>query len=107
MYFHMMEHCLLPKLLHLNTTEDPYHDPENDEWRVPKMIRERGLPPSYIVHGDVDRAVGVEQADETVGVMVGLGMEVVYERLRDVDHIFDSAESVRLEEMYDFMMKHV
>lgn len=51
--------------------------------------------------------MGVEQADEVVGAMVGLGMEVVYERVRGVNHQFDLDEVVELPAMYEFMIKHL
>ncbi|KAK1086496.1 hypothetical protein LTR48_003507 [Friedmanniomyces endolithicus] len=79
----------------------------DDNWRVAKKIYEYGLPPAYVVHGDADTAVGVDQADEVVGVMVGCGMEVVYERLRGVNHLFDKEESVGMEQMYEWMMKRL
>jgi len=32
---------------------------------------------------------------------------VEYERLHGTNHLFDKEESVTLEKMYDFMMKHL
>lgn len=39
--------------------------------------------------------------------MLGLGLEVKYERLHDVDHLFDRDEKVELKGMYEFMLKHL
>ncbi|KAK5130253.1 hypothetical protein LTR08_002254 [Meristemomyces frigidus] len=100
MYFYMMQEANLASLLHLTSATA-------DEWRVAKSISKCGLPPTYIVHGDADRAVGVEQADEVVGVMVGVGVEVVYERLRGLDHLFDHKAEFEMEGMYEFMLKHL
>ena len=100
MYFHMMEGANLASLLHFT--------PETqDHWRIAKQISTHGLPPSYIVSGDSDLAVGVEQSDEVVGVMVGLGMEVDYERLKGEDHLFDHDKKFEMEAMYKFMLKHL
>ncbi|KAK3618455.1 hypothetical protein LTR56_024632 [Elasticomyces elasticus] len=99
MYTYMLQEANLASLLKVK--------PGDDTWRVAKKIYERGLPPTYVVHGDADTAVGVDQADEVVGVMVGLGMPVVYERLHGVEHLFDKKEDVMLEKMYEWMMKQL
>ncbi|TKA75652.1 hypothetical protein B0A55_05004 [Friedmanniomyces simplex] len=99
MYMYMLQEANLASLLKVKAVDDT--------WRVAKKIYERGLPPAYVVHGDADSAVGVDQADEVVGVMVGCGSEVVYERLHGVNHLFDKEESVTLEKMYEWMMKHL
>lgn len=108
MYNYMLDRANLADLLHFDLKSDPQHNPSNDKWRIAKQIAEHRLPPTYIVHGIVDRDVGVEQADEVVGVMVGEGLEVVYERLKGKDHVFDVVDpSEKLEGMYAFMHKHV
>lgn len=99
MYMYMLQEANLASLLRVK--------PGDDTFRIGKQIYEHRLPPSYIVHGDADSAVGVEQADEVVGVMLGCGLEVEYERLHGINHLFDKEESVGLEKMYEFMMKHV
>ena len=99
LYFYMLQEANLASLLHMK--------PGDDTYRIAKKVYERRLPPTYVVHGDDDHAVGVEQADEVVGVMVGLGMEVEYERLHGVDHLFDREERYDLANMYKFMTKHL
>ncbi|KAK0270681.1 hypothetical protein LTR35_013963 [Friedmanniomyces endolithicus] len=99
MYMYMLQEANLGSLLEVKAGDD--------NWRVAKKVYECGLPPAYVVHGDADTAVGVDQADEVVGVMVGCGTEVVYERLRGVNHLFDKEESVGMEKMYEWMMKHL
>ncbi|KAF2766831.1 alpha/beta-hydrolase [Teratosphaeria nubilosa] len=103
MYFYMMQEANLAELLRIK--------PGDDTFRVAKKIYERGLPPCYVVHGDADSAVGVEQADEVVGVIYGLrkerGLEVEYERMRGVNHLFDREEKVEMKGMYEFMMRHL
>jgi acetyl esterase/lipase len=107
MYSYMLSNANLAELLHFDTDSHPQHNPSNDKWRIPKQIATRRLPPTYIVHGAADHAVGVEQADEVVGVMVGQGLEVKYERLGGKDHLFDVNPSETLQAMYEFMHKYV
>lgn len=108
MYNYMLDRANLADLLHFDLKFDPQHNSANDKWRIAKQIAEHRLPPTYIVHGTVDRDVGVEQADEIVGVMVGEGLEVVYKRLRGKDHVFDVVDpGEKLESMYAFMHKYV
>lgn len=99
LYFWMQQEGILKDLLHIK--------PDDDTFIISKQIYAHGLPPTYVVHGDVDTAVGVEQSDEVVGIMVGLGLEVEYERLHGVDHLFDIKEEVQLERMYNFFQKHI
>jgi acetyl esterase/lipase len=99
MYGYMLKSANLAELLGVKKGDD--------SWRVARKVYQRGLPPAYIVHGDADTAVGVEQADEVVGVMVGLRTEVTYERLHGVEHLFDKDEKVGMEKMYDWLMKNL
>ncbi|KAI7607390.1 hypothetical protein KC319_g21282 [Hortaea werneckii] len=99
MYFYMMQEANLAELLRIK--------PGDDTYRIAKQIYRRRLPPAYCVHGDADRAVGVEQCDEVVGIMYGLDMDVRYERLHGLDHLFDRDAAFELEGMYEYMMKHV
>lgn len=108
MYSYMLAHANLAELLHFETKEAPQHSSSNDKWRVARQIAKQRLPPAYIVHGTADLDVGVEQADEVVGVMVGEGLEVKYERLEGKDHLFDVKDpSEKLLAMYEFMHKYV
>jgi acetyl esterase/lipase len=107
MYSYMLSRANLADLLHFHTKPDPQHDRSNDTWRIAKQIESRRLPSTYIVHGTADSAVGVEQADEVVGAMLGEGLEVKYERLSGKEHVFDKDPREKLESMYEFMHKHV
>ncbi|KXL50338.1 hypothetical protein M433DRAFT_433578 [Acidomyces richmondensis BFW] len=99
LYFYMLQECNYASLLGMKAGDSI--------WRVARNVYERRLPPAYVVHGDADTAVGVEQSDEVVGVMVGCGLPVQYERLHGVQHLFDRDESVGLEKMYEFMMEYL
>lgn len=108
MYSYMLAHANLAELLHFDTKDNPQHNSSNDKWRVARQIAKQRLPPAYVVHGTADLDVGVEQADEVVGVMVGEGLEVKYERLEGKEHLFDAKDpSEKLESMYEFMHKYV
>jgi dipeptidyl aminopeptidase/acylaminoacyl peptidase len=78
-----------------------------DEFRIARSIFQCGLPPTYIVHPDGDKDVGVDQSDEVAGVMVGLKMEVCYKRVHGLSHFFDLDDQVQLEDMYEFLLKHL
>lgn len=53
------------------------------------------------------QAVGVEQADEVVGAMLGNGIEVKYERPHGKDHFLDTGDDYENEAFYSFMLKHL
>lgn len=54
-----------------------------------------------------DTAVGVEQADEVVGAMLGCGIEVEYERPPGKDHFLDAGPEYENEVLWAFMRKHL
>ncbi len=82
-YVYMMHAANLADLLAVPSAESA------ELYRVSRNIYKRHLPPAYIVHGDADSAVGVEQSDEVVGAMLGCGLEVKYERIHGKDHFLD------------------
>ncbi|KAL3455010.1 Alpha/Beta hydrolase protein [Aspergillus heterothallicus] len=103
MYSYMLRTATLAPLLHLSAGDMNGAEP----YRVSRNIQERGLPPAYIIHGDADSAVGVEQADEVVGAMVGCGFVVEYERVPGKDHVFDYEEGYENERLYEFVMRYL
>ena len=80
---------------------------EAEPFRISRCVHRHSLPPAYFLHGDADSAVGVEQADEVVGAMLGLGIEVKYERPHGKDHFLDTGADYDNEDMYSFMLKHI
>lgn len=106
MYYYMMQEAILADLLGVREPDV--------QFRIAKALAERGiekgvegLPPIYIVHGDADKFVGVEQADEVVQVLKDMGAVVEYERLSGLDHLFDKEEKVNLDGMYAFLKKYI
>ncbi|KAI7972920.1 hypothetical protein EIK77_000807 [Talaromyces pinophilus] len=76
-------------------------------YRVSRRIHDHGLPPAYVLHGDADTAVGVEQSDEVVGAMLGLGLTVQYERPHGKDHFLDDGDDYENSELYSFVMRYL
>jgi hypothetical protein len=102
-YFWMMQSANLARLLKVPAERGEHQD----RWRISRQIRKHSLPPTYAVHGDADRFVGVEQCDEVVGVMFAEGTVFKYDRRHDIDHMFDTQEGTDLSGMYEFMMQHL
>ncbi|CZT18615.1 uncharacterized protein RCC_04459 [Ramularia collo-cygni] len=101
MYVRMMHDANLAKLWHVP------EGPEANAWRLSRQIYAKRSCPAYILHGDADSAVGVEQADEVVGAMLGCGVEVVYERTHGEDHFLDTGAEYGNEALYAFLLKHM
>ena len=76
-------------------------------YRISRNIQKYRLPPAYVIHGDMDTAVGVEQADEVVGAMLGCGLTVEYERPHGKDHFLDNGDDYENPAMYAFMKKYL
>lgn len=102
MYVYMLRAANLAELWHL-----PDEESAAARYRISRRIREYRLPPAYVVHGDADTAVGVEQADEVVGAMLGCGVPVEYERPSGKDHFLDNADDYENDAMYAFIKKYL
>lgn len=103
MYVRMMADASLPALLGIEGLDVE----EKGRWRVSRNVLERGLPAMYVLHGDGDEAVGVEQADEVVGAALGCGVEVVYERVHGANHFLDVGETYENERMYAWLVEQL
>ncbi|KAL2820115.1 Alpha/Beta hydrolase protein [Aspergillus granulosus] len=103
MYGYMLRTATLAQLWGLPADNSEAAAP----YRISRNIQKHGLPPVYIIHGDADTAVGVEQADEVVGAMVGCGLTVEYERVNRADHLFDNEEGYENARLYEFIMRHL
>ncbi|KAK3701471.1 hypothetical protein LTR37_015445 [Vermiconidia calcicola] len=101
MYSRMLDAANLAELLGIS-------DPKvAAPFRISRCVYQHRLPPAYIVHGDADSAVGVEQADEVVGAMLGCGIEVQYERSHGKDHFLDTGADYENDAFFSFMLKHL
>ena len=101
LYYYMLQEAILPDLLGIQDGDEKYV--------VAKAVvnhGKEGLPPIYVVHGDADQLVGVEQADEVAQALESVGAVYEYDRLRGLDHLFDRDEAVELGEMYAFMKRY-
>ncbi|KAJ5693388.1 hypothetical protein N7462_002811 [Penicillium macrosclerotiorum] len=76
-------------------------------YRISRRIHDYGLPPAYILHGDADSAVGVEQSDEVAGAMMGCGLTVQYERPHGEDHFLDNEDGYENKALYEFMLRYL
>lgn len=101
MYIRMQHDANLAKLWSVPGGE------EANKFRLSRQIYGRGCSPAYFLMGDADTAVGVEQADEVVGAMVGCGIEVQYERVHGKDHFLDAGPVYENEAFFTFLLKHV
>lgn len=100
MYDYMLQEVILPELWDVK--------PGDDEMIIKLAIKKKGtFPPIYVVHGDADTRVGVEQADEVVEALKEIGTDVKYERLPGLDHLFDVDPKYKLEEMYEWLYTHM
>jgi acetyl esterase/lipase len=100
MYHYMMQEAILADLLDVKTGDDKFI--------IKNAIRKAGkFVPCFIVHGNADRFVGVEQADEVVEALKDIGADCEYERLSGLDHLFDRDDKVQMENLYAFMAKYI
>ena len=100
MYDYMLQEANLARLWDVQ--------PGDDRLIVPLAIRKKGaFRPCYVVHGDGDIRVGVEQADEAVEALKAVGCEVVYERPVGLEHTFDADPKYTMSDMYAFLYKHM
>ncbi|KAJ3720305.1 Alpha/Beta hydrolase protein [Lentinula raphanica] len=64
---------------------------------------EPDLPPTYIVHGDKDLKVPVEQSRDVVKALEDLKQRYEYEEIPDLDHLFDREPDCQMGKMYAFI----
>ena len=76
-------------------------------YRISRRIHEFGLPPTYLLHGDADTAVGVEQGDEVAGALLGCGGVLEYERPHGEDHFLDNGDDYQNDRLYEFVMRYL
>lgn len=101
MYVRMMHDANLARLWHVPEGEAA------DKFRLSRQVYGRRCCPTYVLHGDADSCVGVEQGDEIVGALLGCGIEVEYERPHGKDHFLDTGDEYANEKFWEFMWKHL
>jgi acetyl esterase/lipase len=102
MYVYMLRTASLAQLWGIGGDESA-----TAPYRVSRRIHKHRLPPTYILHGDADTAVGVEQSDEVAGAIMGCGLTVEYERPHGEDHFLDNGDDYQNKPLYDFMMRYL
>jgi dipeptidyl aminopeptidase/acylaminoacyl peptidase len=98
MYNYTLQEAMLPQL---------WWDvrPEDDEMIVSFAIMKRvNSKPTFIVHSEGDTIVGV---DEVIKALKEVNADVENERIPGLDHLFDEESKYQLENMYNFMYKHM
>ncbi|GFZ47069.1 hypothetical protein JCM24511_04811 [Saitozyma sp. JCM 24511] len=65
------------------------------------------LPPSYFVHGTIDDKVPIRQSQDVVDACKARGLDVTFEVLEGVDHLFDMDAKYTLDGMYAWISELV
>ncbi|UOH81885.1 hypothetical protein LQV05_004566 [Cryptococcus neoformans] len=65
------------------------------------------LPPTYIIHGTIDDKVPIKQSEDVFKACKQQNIDVTFEVLEGVDHLFDMDPKYTLDEMYAFITKLV
>ncbi|KAJ5730861.1 uncharacterized protein N7483_005369 [Penicillium malachiteum] len=102
MYVYMLRTATLAQLWGVAGNED-----DVAPYRISRRIHEYGLPPTYLLHGDADTAVGVEQSDEVAGAILGCGGTLEYERPHGEDHFLDKEDDYQNDKLYNFVMRYL
>jgi acetyl esterase/lipase len=99
-YSYMLQEAILAELLSVTANDE--------EMIIRKAIKKKGsFPPTYIIHGDQDKSVAVEQSLEIIQALKEIGCTMEYEVLPGLDHLFDVDPKYQFEEMYKFMRKYL
>ena len=103
MYVYMLRTASLAQLWGIIASDEATAAP----YRISRRVYQHGLPPTYLLHGDADTAVGVEQSDEVAGAILGCGSTVEYERPHGEDHFLDNGDDYQNVALYDFVMRYL
>jgi hypothetical protein len=63
------------------------------------------VPPTYIIHGDIDDKVPCRQARDVAVALKEIGADVQYEELPGVNHLFDKDPTCEMKDMYAFVTR--
>lgn len=101
MYFYMMHEANLAALLGLPSSQKKDYD-----FIISKEIQHRSVSgpcPIYIVHGNKDKFVHIDQSYEIRDALKEKNIYHVFEEVDGADHLFDKQPSVSMSSMYSFL----
>ncbi|KAJ4470285.1 Alpha/Beta hydrolase protein [Lentinula lateritia] len=107
-YSYMVQEALLADLLLSGTNIPPTTFSVARYLKALSSANKISVPPTYIVHGDKDLKVPVEQSRDVVEALEDLqkphvDVEYEYEELPGLDHLFDREPKSQMEKMYMFI----
>lgn len=107
LYNYMLKSANLAQLLRLSESQNG----RASEFIVASEIREKQerhlMCPVYIVHGNADTAVGIEQSYDVRQALQEIDSEVVFEEVEGEEHGYDKQPEITMDSMYEFFAKHV
>jgi len=74
---------------------------------IPANHVTKDFPPTFIIHGDVDRFAGVEQSRSVADALSKVGAVYHYEELKGVDHSYDIKPEEEMSQVYGWFLKYV
>ncbi|KAJ7680446.1 Alpha/Beta hydrolase protein [Mycena polygramma] len=101
-YHYMVQEAILESLL-LGGTNIPASN-----FAIAPALRtgKFAMPPTYVIHGDIDDKVPCRQARDVVEALREMKVaDVEYEELAGVDHLFDKDPKCEMENMYAFVAR--
>ncbi|CCG83333.1 protein of unknown function [Taphrina deformans PYCC 5710] len=106
MYFDMMASANLAQLLKLKQSQMGDSSRYIVAAEVESLTEGQKVCPIYMVHGNADRFVGIEQAYVVRDALNAKGMSNVFDEVDGADHSFDTDPSITMDNMYEFARRH-
>lgn len=110
-YMHAQQEALFPSLLFSQQQRQQGWLHRTDVMAFIKASSEqmrKAFPPVYIVHGEKDTAVDVDQARQLERALREAGTEVVYDEVEGRDHLWDQLEpEENMDALWEFTMKRL
>ncbi|KAF8998727.1 Alpha/Beta hydrolase protein [Cyathus striatus] len=101
LYNYMIQEAILESLLLDDTSISA------EAFSIAQNLRSKEFitPPTYIVHGNGDRMVPVEQSRDVVQAFNDIQVKVEYREMEGLDHMFDMDPKYEMEDMYSFVLR--
>jgi acetyl esterase/lipase len=101
MYHYMIQEAILPSLLLKDTGLSP------EVFSVAAALNEGriSMPPTLLLHGDIDDKVPISQAEDVYNALQKKGIEVDFVVEKNKDHLYDREEKEEMKEMYSFIKR--